>query len=262
MQTALITGASSGIGAAFARELAAREYNLVLVARSEAKLQQLVTELEPSHGVQIQVIVQDLTQPDAAGQIYAAIAELGLTLDLLVNNAGCGDYGEFAQRSFQQQSDIVKLNVLAVVEMTHLFLPQMQQRQSGGIINVGSLAGFQPIPYLAVYSASKAFILRFSEALWAENKSRGVQIMALCPGPTQTNFFAAANMEHNAKLMAAQSYEDPREVVRLGLKALAEGRSHLVTGGWQNHLLVNASRLAPREVLAEKLEVHFRPPEV
>lgn len=261
MQTALITGASSGIGAAFARELAAQKYDLVLVARSETKLRQLEAELEMACGIEVEVIVKDLTQPNAAVEVYETVKQLGWSLDLLINNAGFGDYGEFGQRCFTQQSEMVTLNVLVVVELTHLFLPQMQQRRSGGVINVGSITGFQPIPYLAVYSASKAFVLRFSEALWAENKSKGVKIMALCPGPTQTNFFAAADMERNAKLMAAQTYEDPRQVARQALKAMQAGRSHLVTGGWQNHMLVNASRLTPRELLAEKLEAYFRPPE-
>jgi hypothetical protein len=183
-----------------------------------------------------------------------------MTVDLLINNAGTGDYGPFAERSPERQSDIVKLNVLALVEMTSLFLPQMQQRGSGAIINVGSITGFQPIPYLAVYSASKAFALRFSEALWAENRTKGVQIMALCPGPTRTNFFSQADMERNPELMESQSYEDPQDVVKKALKALSSGKSNLVTGGWRNHVVVNASRLAPRELLAKALELRFRPP--
>ncbi len=260
MQTALITGASAGIGAAFARELAAGQTNLVMVARSEEKLLKLSSTLETEFGIQTTVIVQDLTQPDAPSQIYETVKQQGLEIDLLINNAGIGDYGAFSQRSPQRQSAIVKLNVMALVEITALFLPTMQARGSGGIINVSSLAGFQPIPYLATYSASKAFVLRFSEALWAENQSTGVKVMALCPGPTTTDFFAEAEMDRNSALMESQSYETPEAVVKKGLEALAAGRSHLVTGGLRNQAIVNASRLAPRELLVKGLEKQFRPP--
>lgn len=259
MQTALITGASAGIGAAFAYTLAERQTNLVLVARSEAKLQKLSADLEQQFEIQAKVIVQDLTQPGAAAQVFEAVNQQGLAIDLLINNAGVGDYGPFAQRSPQRQADIVKLNVLALVEMTSLFLPPMQKRGSGGIINVGSIAGFQPIPYLATYSASKAFVLRFSEALWAENKDKGVKVMALCPGPTTTDFFTQAEMDSNTALMAQQSYETPESVVKAGLAALAAGKSHLVTGSIKNQIIVNASRMAPREFLAKMLEKQFRP---
>lgn len=259
MQTALITGASAGIGAAFAYELAERQTHLVLVARSETKLQKLSAVLEQQFKIQTTVIVQDLTQPEAAAQVFEAVNRQGLAIDLLINNAGIGDYGPFAQRSLQRQSDMVKLNVLALVEMTSLFLPPMQERGSGGIINVGSIAGFQAIPYLATYSASKAFVLRFSEALWAENKDKGVTVTALCPGPTTTDFFTEAEMDRNPALMARQSYEAPESVVKAGLAALAAGKSHVVTGSVKNQIIANASRLAPREFLAKILEKQFRP---
>jgi uncharacterized protein len=259
MHTALITGASAGIGAAFAYELAAQQANLVLVARSEDKLKKLAADLEDQFGTHATIIVQDLTQLGAAAQVYRAIDQQGLEIDLLINNAGIGDYGPFAQRALQRQSDIVKLNVLALVEMTSLFLPPMQQRGSGGIINVGSIAGFQPIPYLATYAASKAFVLRFSEALWAESREHGVKVMALCPGPTTTDFFAQAEMDSNSALMASQSYETAESVAKAGLAALAAGKSHLVTGSLKNQILVNASRMAPREFLAKMLEKRFRP---
>lgn len=259
MQTALITGASAGIGAAFAYELAARQTNLILVARSTEKLQRLSADLEQQFGIQATIVVQDLTQPAAAAQVFAAAQHHNLVIDLLINNAGIGDYGAFAQRSLARQSDIVKLNVLALLEMTSLFLPPMQERGAGGIINISSIAGFQPIPYLATYSASKAFVLRFSEALWAENKDKGVKVMALCPGPTTTDFFAKAEMDRNPDLMEQQSYETPESVVKAGLAALAAGKSHLVTGSLKNKIIVNASRLAPRQFLVKMLERQFRP---
>ncbi len=259
MQTALITGASAGIGEAFAKELASRQTNLVLVARSQDKLTRLAEDLQTKFGIQVNVVAQDLIQLDAPIKVFEIVKQQGQVIDLLINNAGLGDYGPFAERSLERQSAIVKLNILATVEMTHLFLPGMQQRGSGGIINLSSISAFQSIPYLAVYAASKAFVLHFSEALWAENKAKGVQVMALCPGPTHTDFFAEAEMERNAALMARQSYESPEDVVKKALEALAEGRSNLITGGFRNHAIVNANRLAPRELLVRELEKEFRP---
>ena len=146
MQTALITGASLGIGAAFAHELAARQSNLILVARSEAKLQQLATALQTEFGIEARVVVQDLTQPAAATEVFEIVQQQGWVVDLLVNDAGMGDYGMFSQRSLKQRSKIVKLNVVALLELTHLFLAGMQQRRYGGIINLSSISAFQPIP--------------------------------------------------------------------------------------------------------------------
>ena len=146
MQTALITGASSGIGKVFAQELAARQVDLVLVARSEAKLQQLAAQLREQFGVQVQVLVQDLIEPGAATRVFEAVTESGWVIDLLVNNAGFGDYGEFAERSRSRYLEMIQLNVMSLVDLTHQFLPGMQQRRSGTIINVSSIAGFQPCP--------------------------------------------------------------------------------------------------------------------
>ncbi len=244
----------------FAQVLAAQGSNVVLVARSADKLHQLATDLEQRFGIQVYVIPQDLTQPDAALHVYEAATQQGITVDLLINNAGSGDYGEFAQRSHQRQSEMIKLNILSLVEMTHLVLPPMQQRHSGGIINVASITGFQPIPYLSVYAATKAFIIHFSEALWAENRRTGVNVLVVCPGPTRTDFFAAAGMERNPNLMATQTYEDLNLLVSQALKALDAGKSTLVTGGWKNQFIAIGSRFTPRQWLAQLLEPTFRPP--
>ncbi len=259
MQTALITGASAGIGLAFAQELASRQTNLVLVARSKTKLQRLAATLQNQFSVRVTVIVQDLTQPEAVTQVFKTVQQQGQQIDLLVNNAGGGDYGPFAERSRQRQSDIIKLNILALVELTHLFLPEMQQRGSGAIINLSSTSAFQAVPYLATYSASKAFVLHFSEALWVENKSKGVKILAVCPGPTKTDFFTSAEMDLHSVLMESQTYETAEDVVQEALKALAAGRSNVVTGGLRNRVVVNANRLVPRELLMRGLEKEFRP---
>jgi short-subunit dehydrogenase len=184
MTTALITGASSGIGETFARELAASNTDLVLVARSQAKLEELATELSGKYQIKTTVIPQDLTQPAAGQVVFETVQAQDLRIDTLINNAGFGDYGAFSDRPLGKLLAMVQLNITAVVELTGLFLPSMQERKQGAIINVSSIAGFQPLPYMSVYAATKAFVLNFSEALWAENKDLGVKILAVCPGPT------------------------------------------------------------------------------
>lgn len=205
MTTALITGASAGIGAAFAQELATRQTNLILVARSEAKPQQLAQQLQ-QYKIQVDIVVQDLTEPKAAKTVFDIVTEKGLTIDLLINNAGFGEYGDFAELDGEQQVKMIQLNILALVDLTHHFLPGMRQRRSGGIINMCSVAAFQPMPYFSVYAASKAFVLSLSEALWAENQSYGVHIIAVCPGPTETNFFQEAEFPSGLRNVAATNY--------------------------------------------------------
>ena len=184
MKTALITGASAGIGETFAQELALRQMNLVLVARSQDKLQLLAQKLRSQYKIDVDIIVQDLTVPNAAKAVFDRVNEKGIIIDLLVNNAGFGDYGDFAERDGEKQIKIVQLNILALVDLTHYFLPGMRDRHLGGIINMASTAAFQPMPYFTVYAASKAFVLSFSEALWAENRRYNVNILAVCPGPS------------------------------------------------------------------------------
>lgn len=260
MSTALITGASAGLGASFAQELAKRQTDLVLVARSQDKLQQLAQDLQATYGIQVEVIPQDLTEPDAASKVFERINQKNITIDLLINNAGFGDYGVFSQSSRQKQLKMIQLNILALVDLTHHFLPQMQQRGSGSIINVSSISGFQPLPYLSIYSSTKAFIISFSEAIWAENQHTGVKILAACPGPTETNFFAAANFDQYApESLKQQKTDSPEVVVQEILKALDADDCTVVTGRWQNHLLVNLPRLLPRKTLVQIVEQQFRP---
>lgn len=257
MKTALITGASAGIGKSFAQELAARKTNLVLVARSEEKLQQLANKLESQYQIQTDVIVQDLTATAAKKDLFEAVSQKGLTIDLLVNNAGFGDYGAFAKRPLEKQVNMIQLNITALVELTHLFLPGMQERQSGGIINVSSIGGFQPIPYMSVYAATKAFVLSFSEALWAENRDSGVKILALCPGPTESEFFQRAEFPDSSKAASNQQFISAEEVVKDALKALEKNRSNVVTGGLINQVIVNSSRFLPRDTLVNAVAKQF-----
>ena len=250
MSTALITGASAGIGAAFAQELAARQKNLVLVARSEAKLQKLAQQLQEKYNIQVDILVQDLTELAAAKTVFDTVTQKGLTIDLLVNNAGFGEYGSFAELDGERQVKTVQLNILALVDLTHQFLPGMRQRRSGGIINMASTAAFQPMPYFSVYAASKAFVLSFSEALWAENNSYGVRVLAVCPGPTETNFFQEAKFPSSLASVAAANYTPTEVVVREALQALEKNHSTLVPGAIANQLTANLHRFLPRETLA------------
>lgn len=257
MTTALITGASGGIGKAFAEELAARNNNLVLVARSEEKLHQLASELQAKHDIKVDVIVKDLVEVDSARHVFDYTESKGITIDTLINNAGFGDYGDFAERDGERQVQIVQLNVLALVDLTHKYLPLMRQRRGGDIINVSSLAAFQPIPYMSVYAASKAFVLSFSESLWAENRSHGIRVLCVCPGPIDTNFFTAAKFPptiaaKNTKITKAET------VVRDTLQGLERGESLVISGGLTSHLIPKLSRFVPRRTLVSVLEKQFK----
>ena len=257
MSTALITGASAGIGAVFAQQLAARQTNLVLVARSEDKLKQLATQLQEQHNIQVEVIVQDLTAPDGPKNIFETVSQKGITIDLLINNAGFGDYGDFAELDGERQVKMVQLNILALVDLTHKFLPGMRQRRSGSIVNMSSTAAFQAMPYFSVYAASKAFVLSFSEALWAENRSYGVKVLAVCPGPTDTKFFQDAKFPPILANTAAQNYISPELVVRETLEALEKNHPSVVPG-IKNQIQVNIPRFLPREALLSIVANLFR----
>ncbi len=259
IKTALVTGASSGIGAEFARQLAAKKIDLVLVARSEDKLQKLAGQLRSQHDIQTHIIAQDLTTPQAGTTIFEKIQYQGLRIDLLVNNAGFGDYGHFSDRALEKQLAMIQLNIKVLVELTGLFLPAMKQRGEGGIINISSIAGFQPVPKMSVYAATKAFVLNFTEALWAENKDPGVKILAVCPGPTESQFFQAADFpissmqEKNKGVKLASN----TAVVTQALKALENKQSNVVTGGWLNQFIVNLPRFFPRGILVRQLAKIF-----
>lgn len=251
MPTALITGASGGIGAAFATELAKRQHNLILVARSEDKLQQLAAKLRQEFKIAIEIIVRDLTVPGTTTAVCDAVVAKGLTVDLLVNNAGFGDYGIFADRPLAKQVEMVQLNIVALVELSHLFLQGMRERKSGSIINVASIVAFQPMPYLSVYAASKAFVLSFSEALWVENQDCGVRVLALCPGATESDFFKVAEFPTSLGSSSKQKLVPASEVVRDALQALDKNGSNIVTGGFANKIIANLPRLMPRELVVK-----------
>jgi uncharacterized protein len=257
MPNALITGASGGIGAAFAAELAQRQHNLILVARSEDKLQQLAAQLRQEFNISIEIIVQDLTAAGAANDVFDRVVAAGLTVDLLVNNAGFGDYGIFADRPLAKQVEMLQLNIVALVELSHLFLQGMRARRSGSIINVASIAGFQPMPYLSVYAASKAFVLSFSEALWAENQDCRVRVLALCPGATESDFFKVAEFPTFMSASSGQKLVPASEVVRDALKALDKNVSNVITGEFSNQIVANLPRFMPRELVVKLVRKLF-----
>lgn len=255
---ALITGASYGIGKAFAQELARQNYDLALVARSADKLQEVAQQLQTDYQIQTFVMAQDLTEPNAGQLIYDTLHNQNWTIDLLINNAGFGDYGKFIDRSLTKQLNMIQLNVTVLTELTGLFLPGMIERRQGGIINVSSIAGYQPLPYMSVYSATKAFVLNFTEALWAEYKDSGVHLLALCPGPTESEFPIRAEFPMNFGKDKKQNIASAQEVVKEALKALEKNQCSLVTGGLGNQFIVNVSRFVPRDLLVTAIEKQFK----
>lgn len=238
----LITGASSGIGEQFARQLAKQGSHLVLVARTKSKLDTLAAELGRKYNIKVEVIAMDLAEADAPRDLFQQCQRLQLEIELLINNAGFATHGLFEQISGQRQHEEIMLNVAAVVNMTHLFLPDMLRRSSGTVINVSSTAGFQPLPYMAVYGATKAFVLSFTEALWWENRDRGVQFFALCPGSTDTDFFAVVGTEEASIGKKAT----PQLVVETALRSLANKKIYTVPGS-QNYLGAQLSRFVTRK---------------
>jgi uncharacterized protein len=242
-KTALITGASSGIGEAFAIDLAARGMHIILVARSEERLRKLAETLQGQHAVRVEVIVADLASPEASAHIVTEVQALGMNVDLLVNNAGFGTMAAaFDTLDPGRDHQQVMVNVAAVVDLAHAFLPSMVARGEGAILNVASLAAFQPTPYNAVYGASKAFVLSFSLALWAEYRQQGIRVLALCPGLVKTNFFAASGSTTPPGGFAMAS---PQQVVKVALKALEHGKGYVVPGRQNTLLSVFAKHVVP-----------------
>ena len=258
MTTSLITGASYGIGAIFAEKLASRKHSLVLVARSHDRLQALADQLSQRYGVQVTVIVQDLTETNAVKSVFTQLERQGVEIDWLVNNAGFGAYGEFVEGDIDNYLNMIQLNVMALVELTYRCLPEMRSRQAGNILNIGSTASFQPLPYFSVYAATKAFVLSFSEALWHECKPYGIKVLAVCPGPTETEFFKSAGFPASLGEQVKQNYASPDAVVEEALKALDQERSNVVTGGFMNQVMVNAARFFPREPLTNAVGRMFK----
>lgn len=248
-KTALITGASSGIGEAFAEALAKEGSDLILVARSKDKLDVLARRLNDRHGRRVEVIAMDLAEPSPGARVAASVAKLGMNVDLLLNNAGFGTAGAFHRTEPQRSAQMVALNISAVVDLTHAFLPAMIERGSGAVVNVASVAAFQPTPTMSVYGASKAFVLSFSEGIWAEYRRKGIQVLAVCPGPTDTPFFEATGAKDLRKTVPRGMMMPVQQVVDESLAALQAGRTVIVPG-LLNKALTTTPRMVPRRLMA------------
>jgi len=241
---ALVTGASRGIGASMARELASRGWGLVLTARSGEALETLATELRSAHRVPVEVVVADLTEAGAPARLEALTEGRGRPVELLVNNAGVGKVGEFVEQDPASVHATLDVNVVAATELLHRFAPHMARRGRGRILNVASVGAFQPGPLVAVYYASKAYLLSLSEALGNELAPRGVTVTTLCPGPTRSEFHRHAGFRGEATPRGIPMAE-PGEVARAGVEAALAGRT-VVVPGLVNRLLALAVRLLPR----------------
>jgi len=224
--TVLITGASSGIGKAFAENLASKGANLILTARTESELVNLSQELTSLHtNINVNIIALDLSEIGSAKQLISRIDELNLTVDFLINNAGFGKWCQFSKESYATYESMLLLNINSLVELTYHYLPHLVEKNNGGVINVASTAAFQPLPYQAVYAASKSFVLNFTEALYGELLDTNVHVMALCPGVTKSRFMTVANAD-----TTGMSASLPEDVVNTALKAYSKRRTYVVEG--------------------------------
>lgn len=259
MKVTLITGASGGIGEAFARRLAAEKHNLLLVARSENKLRVLCDELMQEHKITAHYIGIDLVNPEADRLIFEETEKRNLEVDFLINNAGIGSAGDFSSLELKSELEMITLNISALIALTHRFIQKMRVQKSGIIINVASLAAFQPCPYMAAYAASKVFVRSFTEAIAEENRPYNIRVMLLCPGATETNFFDAAKVgESDKKTMVGDSLETPEMVVESAMRGL-RGSKTITISGFKNTMMARIGYLVPNSLITKTLARSFRP---
>lgn len=244
-KTALITGASKGIGREFAFLFAEKQCNLILTARSSERLQLLKEQLEGQYNISVYLFVKDLSASGAAGELFQEVKDKGLDVDYLVNNAGFGDYGAFSDTRWDCYEEMIALNVTSLTQLTHLFVLDWKGRKKGKILNVSSAAAFQPGPMMAVYFATKAYVLHLSEALHHELKRDHITVTALCPGPTATNFGEVSKM-NASQLVKNVKIADAKEVAELGFKAMMKGKP-LIIHGTMNKLVPFVIRFLPRK---------------
>jgi short-subunit dehydrogenase len=245
--TALVTGASVGIGRDLAVVLAENKHDLVITARNQQQLESLAAELREKFGVRVEVIVMDLAKPQAAGELFEEVQRRGIAIDILINNAGFGGHGRFDGENVDEILGMLQVNIVALTHLTRLFLPGMVERKSGRIMNLASVASFTPGPMMAVYFATKAFVLSLSEAIAAELKRTGVTVTAVCPGPTKTEFGKRAG------ITSATSFHDlftmqSMPVARIGYRAMMRGQRVVVTGV-QNKLTTGLVKFLPRRMV-------------
>jgi hypothetical protein len=239
-KNALITGATAGIGFEFAELLAAKGHDLALVARDQARLAERAKSLEARHKIRVKTLAKDLSDPASAAEIFGELKSCNFPISILINNAGSGVYGLFAETELARQLEMLQVNMISLAQLTKLFLKPMIDSNEGRILNVASTVSFQPGPYLALYSASKAFVCSFSCALALELKNTGVTVTALCPGGTQTEFQQRAGMGHSSSLRPMTA----RSVAEIGCEAMFKGRP-IVVAGLKNKIMVAVSRRVP-----------------
>ena len=249
----LITGASSGIGEEFARRYAAQKKDLVLVARSQDKLNKLAEEFTSQHGIRVTVFALDLSEPDAAERLWEETNRAGLEIDVLVNNAGFGTSGDVADESPERLEQEVRLNCLTLTGLTARYLPAMRERKNGTIINIASTAAFQPLPHMAVYGATKAFVLSFTEALWSETRKDGIRVLAVCPGSTDTPFF-----EHSGEGVVVGKLRSTRQLLDNTMRALKTNKPSFVDGLGNAIVARFAVRVMPKRIILAATERIFR----
>jgi hypothetical protein len=254
MKFTLITGASGGIGEAFARRLAAEKHNLVLAARSENKLHELCDELMLKHEITAHYVAVDLNDFEADLRLFEETERHGMQIEWLINNAGFGSMGDFAEMDIERELEMINLNISVLVALTYRYLQKMRERKSGTIINVASTASFQPVPFMATYAATKAFVRSFSEAIAEENRPHGITVTALCPGPTDTNFFNVAD----AKPLQVKGMQTPEEVVEIALKAVKSGRASVISG-WTNYVGSVLGTFTPNSLVTRVIGGVLRP---
>jgi hypothetical protein len=247
-KTALITGASSGIGLELAHLFARDGYRLVLLARNRNTLRQIGDDLQARYSVTVRIAPKDLAHPATPAELYQELQEAGIVLDVLVNNAGFGLAGAFQSTDWNQEAEMIQVNIMAATHLTKLFLPQIRARE-GKVLNVASTAAFQPGPFMSVYYASKAYLLSFSEALAEELSGTGVTVTCLCPGPVKTNFQRRAYLEGTA-MINSPLMVDVREVARIGYEGMKRGK-RVVIPGWKNAFAVGMLRVSPRAAVTK-----------
>jgi short-subunit dehydrogenase len=257
-KTALITGATAGIGRELATLFAKDGYNLCIVARTGADLEQAARELQTGYGVEVTTIAKDLMEPDGAFEVCAEVDNMGLQIDVLVNNAGQGLYGQFVDTDVRRELAIVRLNIDATIVLTKHFLQKMVSRGEGRILNLASIASRTPGPWQSVYHATKAFVLSWTEAIRHEVKDTGVTITALMPGATDTDFFNKADMNESKMVQDKSSLDNAADVAKAGYEALMAGDDKVVAGA-KNKMQVAMSNVTPDPVLAAQVDAQQRP---
>ena len=254
-KTALVTGASSGIGEAFCRALAERGTHLIIAARSEDLLHELAGELSDAHDVRVDVFAVDLSDEDGIYNVIDACVEMGRPVDLLINNAGFCNIGPYEEQDQTRERDMVMLNSFAVAQLCHAFIPPMAERGYGGVINVASIAGYQPLPHLATYAASKAFVKTLSNSLWAEFKDRGVHVMELSPGPVATNFVTATESKVMSKKLTdlfTSLAMTPEKLVAKALASFEAGKPRCIPGE-SNQLMTAMGKCVPDSLIGSAM---------